>query len=149
MANMTATVTYDDGQDGIGAAGKEPGGVRKILVDFLTDDSAGTATVTTRKIVGRLIKIVTDPGSAAPTDNYDVAVTDEEGVDVLANCMNATLLGTRDTANTEETYLYLKEASSTPIGIAAYPVVCDKLTISLANAGNAKTTQVILYYMPF
>lgn len=144
MAGMTATVSYDDGSDRKGLSCN----VRKVIVDFLTDDSDGTASVVTQKIVGELIKIVTDPGSAAPSDNYDVVVTDEEGIDVLANCMNATLLGTRDTANTEETYLYLKEASGTPIGIAAFPVVCDKLTISLANAGNAKTTQVILYYRP-
>lgn len=143
MAGMTATVTYDDGVD----RSNTRCGVRKVLIDFLTDDSAGTASVTTEKIVGELIKITTDPGSAAPTDNYDIAITDEEGVDVLANCvMNAAALGTRDTANSEETYLYLKDASVTPIGLAAYPVVCDKLTVSLANAGNAKTTQVILYY---
>ena len=29
--------------------------------------------------------------------------------------------------------------------VAAFPVVCDKLTISIANAGNSKTGQVILY----
>lgn len=143
MANMTATVTYDDGTDGVGLRGS----LRKVIIDFLTDDAAGTASVTTRKIVGELVKITTDPGSPAPTANYDVIVTDEEGVDILANCvMNAAALLARHTTTTEETYLYLKEASSTPIGISAFPVVCDALTVSLANAGNAKATQVILYY---
>jgi hypothetical protein len=142
MAGMTATPTYDDGVDGKGERGR----LRKVLIDFLTDDTAGTATITTRKIVGELVKIQTDPGSVAPTDNFDVVITDPEGIDVLAGCMNAATLLTRDTANTEETYLYLKEASATPIGIASYPVVCDPLTVSIANAGNAKTLQVILYY---
>ena len=142
MAGMTAAVTYDDGQDGVGRHGR----INKIIIDFLTDDSGGTATVTTRKIVGELIKIVTDPGSAAPTDNYDVTIVDEEGVSVVSACQNASLLGTRDTANSEETYLHLLNADNTPVGMAAYPVVCDKLTVALANAGNAKTTQVILYY---
>lgn len=142
MAGMTATVTYDDGVDGKGERGR----IRKVLIDFLTDDTDGTATVTTRKVVGELVKIVTDPGSAAPTDNWDVTITDSEGVDVTTACMNAATLLARDTANTEETYLYLKEASATPIGIGAFPVVCDTLTVALANAGNSKTAQVILYF---
>lgn len=142
MAGMTATATYDDGFDRNG----RPTRYRRVLIDFLTDDAAGTATITTDKICGELIKIQTDPGSAAPTDNYDVTITDEEGINVVANCQNATSLGTRDTANSEETYLHLLNADMTPIGFALYPVVCGPLTIALANAGNAKTTQVILFY---
>lgn len=142
MAGMTATVTYDDGVDGK----NERCRIRKVLIDFLTDDTAGTATVATRKIVGELVKIVTDPGSAAPDANWDVLITDPEGVSVVGNCMNAATLLTRHTTNTEETYLYLKEASVTPIGIGSFPVVCDVLTVALANAGNSKTAQVILYY---
>jgi hypothetical protein len=142
MAGMTATVTYDDGVDGKGERCR----LRRVLIDFLTDDAAGTATVTTRKIVGELVKIVTDPGSAAPDANWDVIVTDGEGVNVLGKCMNAATLLTRHTSNTEETYLYLQEASVTPVGIGAFPVVCDALTVALANAGNAKTTQIIIYY---
>jgi hypothetical protein len=142
MAGMTATVTYDDGEDRKGRVGR----YKRVLIDFLTDDSAGTATTTTDKICGELIKIQTDPGSAAPTDNYDITIVDDEGISVVANCQNLASLGTRDTANSEETYLHLLNADMTPIGFAVYPVVCSPLTIALANAGNAKTTQVILYY---
>lgn len=141
MAGSSVTFTYDDGVD---AAGRY-GGITKVIADWVSDDSAGTAAGTTRKIVGQLVKVVTDPGSTAPSDNWDVIVTDEESVDVTAKCMNAALLIARDTANSEETYLYLQEASATPVGIGAFPVVCDKLTISIANAGNSKTGQVILY----
>lgn len=142
MAGSSMTFTYDDGHDGAGRACS----IRKIIADWVSDDSNGTASGTTRKIVGRLIKITTDPGSVAPSDNYDVTIVDEKSVNVVANCQNATALGTRDTANNEETYLYILNADGTPIGIASYPVVCDKLTIGIANAGNSKTGQVILYY---
>lgn len=142
MAGSSVTITYDDGVDGAGYRGS----IRKVIADWVSDDTAGTASGTTRKIVGRLIKIQTDPGSAAPTDNWDVTITDSEGVDVLAKCQNATALINRDTANTEETYLYILNADTSPIGIAAFPVVCDTLTVSIANAGNSKTGQVILYY---
>lgn len=144
MAGSSLTITYDDGADGAGFRA----GIRKVLIDFTTDDTTGDATGDTRKIVGELVKIQTDPGATAPTDNWDVVITDAEGIDVLANCQNAATLLTRDTANTEETYLYLKNADATPIGIAAYPVVCDVLTITVENAGNSKTGQVILYYKP-
>lgn len=144
MAGMTATATYDDGVDGKGVQGT----IRKVSIDFLTDDAAGTATITLRKISGELIKIITDPGASAPTANWDVIVTDGEGVNVLGKCMNAATLIARHTSNTEETYLYLQEASVTPVGIGAFPVVCDQLTVALDNAGNAKTAQVILFYRP-
>ena len=137
----TMTLTYDDGVDGAG----RPGGLMKIIADWVSDASDGTASATTRKIVGELVKIVTDPGSTAPSDNWDTVITDEEGVDVTAKCQNAALLVARDTANSEETYLYILNADATPIGIAAFPVVCDKLTIAVANAGNSKTGQIILY----
>jgi len=146
MANMTATVTYDDGDQG--DSGRVfLGRIRKILIDFVTDDSAGTATVTTRKISGELIKIVTDPGSPAPTANYDVVLTDDEGVDLSVHMDDVAIaaLIARHTTTTEETYLPLEDTAGTG-RIAAWPVVCGPLTVALANAGNAKATQVIIYY---
>lgn len=144
MAGMTATVTYDDANYvGMTTQGR----IRKIIIDFLTDDAAGTATVTTRAISGELIKVVTDPGSTAPSDNWDVVLTDDEGVDLSVHLSDAAIaaLIARDTANSEETYLPLEdEAGTARIGL--WPVVCGPLTVSLANAGNAKTAQVIIYY---
>lgn len=142
MAGSSMTFTYDDGYDGIG----RPCSIRKIIADWVSDDSAGTASGTTRKIVGKLIKITTDPGSAAPTDNYDVTIVDGKSVNVVATCQNAADLGTRHTTTTQETYLYLENADDTPIGTSLFPVVCDALTIGIANAGNSKTGQIILYY---
>lgn len=140
-AAQTATVTYDDGQDGTGYRA----GVRKVLIDW-TSDSGGAVSVTTRKISGTLIKGVTDPGATAPTDNYDIAVTDEEGVDVLAACQSS--LQNRDTATSEQAYFLLLDAAGTPLAQSLHPVVCDKLTVAITNAGNAKVGQLILYYRP-
>jgi len=135
------TFEYDDGVDAVGRFG----GISKVIADWTSDSATGAVAGTTRKIVGELIKVVTDPGATAPSDNWDVVVTDEEGTDVMAKCQNAALLIARDTANSEETYLYILNADATAIGVAAFPVVCDKLTISIANAGNSKAGQVILY----
>lgn len=140
MAGSSMTFTYDEGVDGGGYRGC----VRKVLVEWTSDSATGAVSGTTRKIVGQIVKATTDPGSAAPTDNYDIAITDEEGVDILANCQ--TTLANRDTSNTEETYFFLQEA--TPSASIRLPVVCDQLTIAVSNAGNSKTGQLILYYMP-
>jgi hypothetical protein len=142
MAGSSMIFTYDDGADGIGFRGR----IRKVIADWVSDDSTGAVTGTTRKIVGRLIKIVTDPGAAAPTDNYDVTIVDEKSVSVVATCQNAAALLARHTTTTQETYLYLENADDTPIGTSLFPVVCDALTIGIANAGNSKTGQIILYY---
>ena len=137
-------ISYDDGKDGGGVQS----GVRKIIIDFTTDDTTGAVSGTTRKISGELVKIVTDPGATAPTDNWDVVLTDENGLNPLANVQNSAALIARDTANTEETYLFLLNADSTPIGIALYPIVCGVLTVAVANAGNSKTGRIVIYYKP-
>jgi hypothetical protein len=146
MAGSSMTFTYDDGADGAGRRGS----IRKVIADFVTDSATGSVAGTSRKISGELIKIVTDPGATAPTDNWDVVLTDEEGVDLSVNMDDAAIaaLIARDTANTEETYLCLFDTAAGTSRVAAFPVVCDKLTITVNNAGNAKTGQIILYYRP-
>lgn len=143
MAGSAATITYDDGVDGIGYRGC----IRKVIIEFTTDDATGSVATTTRKIVGELIKIVTDPGAVAPTANWDVVLTDEEGVDLSIHMDDVAIaaLIARHTTTTLETYLPLEDTASTG-RIAAFPVVCDKLTVTVNNAGNSTTGQIILYY---
>ncbi len=144
MAGSSMTINYDDGADGAGLVG----GIRKILVSWTSDDTTGAVSGTTRKIVGQLIKGVTDPGSAAPTANYDITITDEEGVDVLAACIAAGRLDNRHTSTSEQAYFFVENVNTAPLAMAAHPVVCDALTIAVANAGNSKTGQLVLYYRP-
>lgn len=143
MAGSVMTFTYDDGDDGLSPRPS----VRAVICTWTSDDTTGAASATTdRKIVGELLKVVTDPGSAAPTDNWDVVITDENGLDPTLQCENVTALAARDTANTEETYLYLKNTDATALGISTYPVVCGALTVAVANAGNSKTGVIKIYY---
>lgn len=135
---QSSTVTYDDGADGAGYRAS----IRKVLVDW-TSASDGSVTITTRKVVGELVKAVTDPSATAPTDDYDIAITDPEGADVLGASVGS--LGNRDTTNTEVVYLNQTDGTAR---IASFPVVCDILTIAVTNAGSAKSGQLILYYRP-
>lgn len=147
MAGSSTTVTYDNGDLGADIGGR--GSIRRVLIDFTTDDSTGSVTCTTQKISGELIKIVTDPGSAAPTDNWDVVLTDDEGVDLSVHMDDVAIaaLIARDTANSEETYLPLEDTAGTG-RVGAWPVVCSPITVTVNNAGNSKTGQIILYYRP-
>lgn len=132
MAGSSMTIQYDD-----------RGPIRKIIADWVSDDATGAVSGTTKKITGTLLKGVTDPdGDAAPTDDYDIVVTDEEGANVLGQCEDD--LADRDTANIEVVQFLL--ANGAPAGVAAHPVVADKLTIAVSNAGNAKEGRLILYY---
>ncbi len=142
MTGSSMTFTYDDGQDGVGARGS----IKRIFCDWVSDASAGTASGTTRKINGWLIKGVTNPGATAPTDNYDIDITDEESADVLVNCVAAGRLHDRDTSNTEVAYFLVENVDASALASSAHPVVCDALTVSITNAGNSKVGRLILYY---
>jgi len=133
MAGSSMTFTYE-----------AFGPIVKVIADWVSDDSAGTASGTTAvKVIGDLVKGVTDPGSAAPTANYDINVTDEEGVDVLAACEDG--LANRHTSSSEQQYFLVLDTAATPLAQSVHPVVADKLTVAVTNAGNSKTGQLILY----
>ncbi len=139
------TFAYDDGQDGRSMRA----GIRKIIATWVSDSATGAASGTTAgKVCGSLLKAVTIPasGGSAPTDNYDIAITDENSVDVLGSCKKG--LADRDTANTEEQYFLLLNNDGTALSMALFPVVCEKLTFAVTNAGNSKGGTITLYYKP-
>ena len=146
MANSSSTITYDNGLDHVG----QHGHVRKILIDWTSDDSDGTVTATTEKIVGVLLKVQTDPGVTAPSDNYDIVITDTESVDVLSGLGgsggSSPSLANRDTANTEVVHLWAENAATDSVP-GTQPYVCDKLAVAVTNAGNSKQGQIIIYYL--
>lgn len=70
-----------------------------LVFSWTADASNGSVPATTSnlRIDGYIIKVITNPGSPAPTDNYDITLTNTDGADVV----HGELLN-RDTANTEE-----------------------------------------------
>lgn len=58
-----------------------------------------------------LHSVVTDPGSPAPQDNYDITIEDADGIDILGGAG-----ANRDTANTERALpLYGSVAAPAPL----------------------------------
>jgi len=106
------------------------GTVKKIAFSWTSSDAGAADKTTVNAYSGKILGLCTVPdGVAAPSDNYDVAINDEDGVDVLMGGG-----ANRDTANTE--YVL-----STSLGAVAN----DKLTLAITNAGDTKKGVVYLY----
>ncbi|MGE3448682.1 MAG: hypothetical protein AB7H92_14005 [Microbacteriaceae bacterium] len=96
-----------------------------------TSDASGDCNAGVVYLDGELVRIVTVPGAggSAPTDNYDITLLDEDGIDLTA----AEMFGDRDTSTTEELV---------PSGRIVHH---GPVTVTVANAGNAKTGVIKIY----
>lgn len=123
----SATVTKKSGTN-------ENKSVEIITVSWTGDASDGTVPATSLgMVIGELERIVTDPGSTAPSANYDITVTDEDSVDVLGGAG-----ANRHTTNTEEAAL--------PLGTYFLRNVANVLTFNLSgNSVNSATGIFRLY----
>lgn len=123
-AGSSTTITYD-----------ETSVVKKIIIDWVSDDATGTVSGSTKKINGRILRVVTDPGTPAPSTLYDITVTDPETIDVLQG-----LAANRSATVTEDLNIIYSGTSNNPY-------VSDILTLNVTNAGNSKQGQIIIYYV--
>lgn len=113
--------------------------VKVWIMSFTGDSSDGTvpATATTINIDGYVTMVVTDPGGTAPTDNYDITLTDANGVDIMGGS-----LANRDTINTEQAFPLL-DATNFVYGPR---YVSGTLTLTITNQSvNSATGQVLIY----
>lgn len=132
---MAMSFTYTDGW----TKDSTQGPIRKVNVSW-TSDGSGNATGTSLSINGVLLKGVTDP-TDGPTDDYDIALADADGANLLAGCIDD--LTDRDTTNTETVHFLLTNGTA---GVAAYPAVCGPVTVTVSNAGSTKSGLLVLYY---
>ena len=117
---------------------EQRGPIGVITLVCTGDDSDGSfpAKVLATKIDGFIRAIETNPGSTAPTDNYDIALDDAEGHDVLEGGGQ-----NRDTANTEK--------ASCVRGVGEFSEVAksDVLTFKITgNSVNDATLVAKIYF---
>lgn len=65
----------------------KPGG---IIIWTCTADSATaafTTTTSTYNLYGYITRVVTNPGATAPTANYDLTITDSDGIDLVGGAL--------------------------------------------------------------
>lgn len=103
--------------------------VKKIKWEWTSTAGGAADKATTLAYYGEVLAMVTIPdGDAAPTDDYDITITDVEGYDVMQGAG-----ADRDTANTETA---VPTARSVAHGV---------LTLNVSNAGDSKSGTVVLY----
>lgn len=106
-----------------------------------TSNSSGAASGTTDLISGTICKVEFIPGSGGsqPTNAYDATLTDAGGVDILAG-QGADL--SNSAASSVVPGVPFKDGTTTTTSPC---VIADQLTLSVTNAGDTKSGQVVLY----
>lgn len=106
------------------------GSMKKIHFAWTSDPSGDADEVTSFPYNGKIENLTTIPsGAAAPTADYDITLTDSDGVDVLAGA------GVDRSATAQENVV------SASLGA----VVESALTLTVAAAGNAKSGDVYVF----
>lgn len=129
---MSMAATYPHPADGAP--------IRQVRIAW-TSATDGTASGTAY-VYGEIYKAVTIPsGTAAPTADYDITLTDSDGLNILGLCDDN--LTDRHTSNVEEVYFHLLNAAALAIWTGV--VVAGPITVAVANAGNTKSGTLVLY----
>ena len=122
------TLTYEEASDRETPIGSP---VSVIIWSFLSS-GGGAATEQTKKVSGKVKRVVTNPDNTdTPDANWDLTLTDEDGVDILEGAG-----ANRDAGGT---------GVSEGITLTVSELVASKLTFTVANAGGAKKGVVKVY----
>ena len=97
-----------------------------------TTDVSGDASEETEKLNGKIKRIVTNPDNTdTPSANWDLTITDEDGVDILEG----------EGANRDSAGVGTSEG----LTLTVSELIASKLTFTVANGGNAKKGVVKVY----
>ena len=107
--------------------------VSAITWAFTTDGSGDATEQTSIVINGRINRVVTNPDDTdTPTTLWDLTLKDEDGVDLL--CGDGADRDAADSGASEQVF-------TCPANLG----VASKLTLTVANGGNAKKGVVTVY----
>ena len=113
--------------------------IQKYTASFTS--TAGGGYTESIPIAGRILRVVTNPGATAPTDNWDVTLIDADGLDLFMGRG-----ADRDTANTEQFCPGIPMTDGT--NITTVPVVhYGTCTLTVTNAGASKAAVVTIYFV--
>ena len=112
--------------------------VRSIRWTWVSDGSGDASGTDTEKIVlgtPMAVVFIPDTGGTTPADQYDVTILDADGADILRG----------QGADRAQTYSDTTEQLT--YGDATEPRTFDSiLSLVVANAGNAKGGQIVMYF---
>lgn len=135
----TVTVTRSTRSYSQGGASVPYVGV--IQIDWVADAANGSVPNTNIPISGYVTKVITNPGSTAPTALYDIAFGDPEdtALDALAGAV-----GNRSAATTEQVYPAIAGAPGTVTAVAPFLQGTYRFQLT-NNSVNSATGRVLLY----
>jgi len=111
--------------------------VEKISFDWTADsdgDCSGKSTATFSGCIKRVVIIPDDTDT--PTDQYDVVINDDDGIDVLAGA------GADCPGGTNAATLHLTPVTTKKVET----LICNtKLTLQVSNAGDSKKGKVYVF----
>ena len=113
--------------------------IGEVVTAFVGDDGTGAVPTYTFQLPvdAELVSLVTNPGSTAPTANYDITLLDTDSIDVLQG-----LGANRHTSNSEEASLYYATQLGRPLVMGG-----RNLVLTIANqAVNSATGTIALRY---
>jgi len=90
---------------------------------------------TVKAVDGWVYLITTDPGSPAPTDDYDIVIKDSEGVDISGG-----MLANRDTSNSEQV---IPKINNNYVSRRVYGPLTIEIT---SNSTNSALVVVSVYF---
>jgi hypothetical protein len=134
---MAGTVTFSDVTQLVDLKGG--GSLKKITITWESDASGDATGTSPYKVHGVLLRAVFNPSADAPTDNYDVVLNDENGMDVLGG-QGANL----DTANSNHVCPGMPLTDGTTTSVVPI-ALADALSLVVSNAGNANDGVIVLY----
>lgn len=103
----------------------------KIVITCVGDSTNGSFVSTAVACnPGYIVRVVTNPGGTAPTDQYDITLTDADGVDVMGGA-----LANRHTTTSEQAYA------------SVAPIVAGGFTVNISNTTVNSAQIVINVYM--
>lgn len=116
-----------------------PGGSVKVYSIAWTSDSAGRVTATVPDMFGFILRVTTNPGdsTAAPSDNYDIVLNDEDTTDTLQG-----LGANRDQATVETITPMIGNVNAG--ALSPIPVAGD-LYLLITNAGDANSGVIRIF----
>ncbi len=100
-------------------------------------DGSVPATASTWPISGYIVKVITNPGATAPTDNYDITLTNSDGIDVVHGA-----LANRDTSTSEEIVPVPSDNVTIYGGSAVAGVITLNITNNSVNSATGTVTVI-------
>ena len=118
----SVTIAYEDHES-----------IKYVQWSWTSDASGDVSGEDTKSVNGQALRYATNPGSTAPTDNYDITILDDDSIDIAEG-----VLTNRDTSTSEQ----VLTGGDAKDGAAFH----GKLSLVVANAGNAKEGVLRMYY---